>query len=243
MNERLQYKLLQYEEKPSVKVWEAISESLEDNTSFSDRLFNYEERPSPSLWNKIEPALENDNEAKLFPFTKKYKKTLTYIAAAAILGIIAITSTLLLNNKGVADELANTPVPTSNTPQQNIVNTIPDSNTSNSKSISSDSKKNETSPTVKNTRAEKSNTLNRNNRLALTGSRYLTMEDDHGKEVRLSKKAYSVFNCAENSMAAKRKNCIESIKSMQEKMATNIASPSADFAGLLEIIKSLEENN
>lgn len=243
MNERLQYRLLQYEEKPDGKVWEAISNSLEDNISLSERLFNYEERPATSLWNKIEPVLEINYDAKLVPFTKKYKKTLTYVAAAAILGIIIITSTLLLNNKGVADELANRPAPIPKTSQQNMVNSIPDSNVKNHGLMGSDTKKNTEGSTVKNAGTGKSNTPNRNNGLALIGNRYLTMEDDHGKEVRLSKKAYSVFNCAENSIAAKRKNCIESIKSLQEKMATNIASPSADFAGLLEIIKSLEENN
>ena len=243
MNERLQYRLLQYEEKPAGKVWEAISNSLDENSSFSDRLFNYEERPAASLWNKIEPALEDNNDAKLVPLTRKYKKAFTYVAAAAILAIVVIASTLLLNNKGVADELANKPTPVTNTSQQNMVTTIPDSNIKSQGSNNSDTKKNTEGSTVRNTRAGKSNTPNRNNGLALIGNRYLTMEDDHGKEVRVSKKAYSVFNCAENSIAAKRKNCIESIKSMQEKMATNIASPSADFAGLLEIVKSLEENN
>ena len=243
MNERLQYRLLQYEEKPAGKVWEAISNSLEENMSFSDRLLNYEERPASSIWDKIEPALEDNNDAKLVPFTRKYKRAFTYVAAAAILGIIVIVSTLLLNNNGVADELANRPAPVTNISQQNMVTTIPDSNIKHQGSNSSNTKKNVESTSIKNSKAGKSNTPNRNNGLALIGNRYLTMEDDHGKEVRLSKKAYSVFNCAENSIAAKRKDCIESIKSMQSKMATNITSPSADFAGLLEIIKSLEENN
>jgi hypothetical protein len=70
----------------------------------------------------------------------------------------------------------------------------------------------------------------------------MVMAKDDGHTVRLSKKAFTVFDCAENSAPHNKERCKENIQLMQQKMAASMLSPSGDFGGLIDMIKSLEEN-
>ncbi|HYH16025.1 MAG TPA: hypothetical protein VD794_12425, partial [Flavisolibacter sp.] len=72
--------------------------------------------------------------------------------------------------------------------------------------------------------------------------RYTVVAKEDGQIVRLSQKAYAVFDCAVKGVAQKSENCKENIETMQAKMATSMISPTTDFAGLIDMIKTLEEN-
>ena len=96
------------------------------------------------------------------------------------------------------------------------------------------SKNDETTSTPKN--------ANLKNSIAFASNRYVTIADDDGKKVRVSKKAYNVLNCAENRAALNNVRCKENIEAMQQKMSASLLSSSGDFAGLIDMIKSLEEN-
>ena len=69
------------------------------------------------------------------------------------------------------------------------------------------------------------------------------MANDKGKVVRLSKKVIPVFNCADNYKSSNNLACKENIELLQHKMATSLISASADFGGLVDLLKDLKENN
>jgi hypothetical protein len=87
------------------------------------------------------------------------------------------------------------------------------------------------------------NTTNTSTKNSKNANRYVTVANVDGKKVRLSKKAYTVFNCAENDLAVNNSNCKESIQNVRKKMAASMLSSSGDFGGLMDLIKDLEENN
>ena len=73
--------------------------------------------------------------------------------------------------------------------------------------------------------------------------RYTTIENGKGKVVRLSKKVIPLFNCAGDMASFDNVSCKENIQILQHKMATSSLSTSADFAGLIDMLKDLKENN
>ena len=243
MKNDLQHRMLQYQQEPSPKVWEALSARLDDDLSLGTRLYNYEQEPPAALWNNIEEALPAPGKGILVNISDRTKGLRRIVAAAIIIGIVAIAGILLYNQQNSTGTNEQLPAITSNTNNSDESADPGDQSKKGSVAKNGNNKQEKLGSTSDRNQKQETANNDRNGIAAVKDNRYLTMEDEEGKEVRLSKKAYSVFNCAENSIAARRKNCIESIKSMQETMASSIASPSADFAGLLEIIKTLEEKN
>ncbi|HYH13671.1 MAG TPA: hypothetical protein VD794_00530, partial [Flavisolibacter sp.] len=126
-------------------------------------------------------------------------------------------------------------------------------NTQNSPASTTQSTPETGSTTITNNGAVNSNTMQDNSTISqgnlantltsTTTKRYKVVAKEDGKLVRLSQKAFAVFDCAVKATANKNIRCKENIESMQEKMATSVISPTGDFAGLIDMIKTLEENN
>ncbi len=234
MNNYLQNKLLQYKITPPESVWDNINSALDEELTGTDKLYNFEQQPSSLIWKKLTSQLDADSLSgnKTTPFFKLYQKPLRYISAAAIIAIVAITITLLVNKSALTNELVYHPAVKENDPEPlKIKENIPENNVdkkSNGQNLA-------TIPNDADAQSSHSNSFIKN-------SRYLTVANQKGNSVRLSQKALRVFNCAENIAAVNNSRCKENIQSLQQKMATSLVSPSGDFAGLIDMIKRLEEN-
>ncbi len=238
MSNTPEHKLYHFEVKPSDKNWEAINNALdEQDTSFAKRLYNFEQLPPEKTWKEILPVLENLNQSQTAQVTalhNRFSKTYKYLIAASVFIIASVAVVFYLKK----DEVSSNEVVQSST-------SVP-----NTESIASP----ETTATAVTTQPIEKATGNNNKKIDVENqnetpattrqiaSRYVTMADDEGHEVRLSKKAYNVFNCAENTAAINYERCKENIQSMQQKMSATLLSPSGDFAGLIDMIKTLEEN-
>jgi hypothetical protein len=224
MSEVVKYKLENFEAQPPARVWDAIASQLdEDHPQLREKLFAYSEEPPAETWNNISKKL--DNPAPVLPIQKNRTRIFKYsmIATAVILTVIAIT---VLNNNRRKDDIAietNPPVNGTGIPKDTTINQtaqvpdtgkggIPDNQVA---AIPSHPEKN---------------------------ARYLTVAHEDGTKVRLSKKVYPVINCAQQTASAISSKCKESIKALQEKMATSVNAASTDFGGLMDMLKDLEEN-
>jgi hypothetical protein len=221
MSNPIEHKLFHYEVEPLAKNWDAISHALDDQLiPHPDRLYHFEQVPSAEIWTAMQPELDaitTIQPATVIPFYKRNSQGLKYVAAASVLVIIAIAIALLLNKDAVSNEVALQP--SIEEPKKNVVIADP-------KGSQLPDKKQEIPSSPR----------------AQFAGRYVKMADDEGKRVRLSKKAYNVFNCAENTAAINYERCKENIQTMQQKMSASVLSPTGDFAGLIEMIRTLEEN-
>jgi hypothetical protein len=240
VSEQLKYKLLHFQQKPPANMWDEIDAALDDQQStLSKKLYNYKEVPQVKNWEKIEEELNKVSKEKTIvtPFFGKLNYKL--LTAAVLIIAVSIIAFLIVNDQ-------------SSTPENDVVSITPKSETSSPAEVpfnSDDVAITETpsTPSKKNNDGTASNVPRQNQsadkKATLNDARYTTLADDDGKLVRLSKKIFPVFDCAENSTAFLRKRCQENIESLQKQMASSIVSPAADFAGLLDMLKKLEENN
>jgi hypothetical protein len=172
----------------------------------------------------------------VLPFHKPFNLLLKYAAAAAVLILLATAITLFLDKDNSSGEVAVQPII-----DQSIANAR---ESTNQKSIDLDNMlqvEAEKSETRYNAQVKKIVPDKKLDKTKLNG--YITIADGDGNKVRLSKKAFTVFNCAENSTSTDYQRCKENILLMQQKMSASLLSPSGDFGGLIDLIKSLEEND
>ncbi len=233
MSNPLSHKLYNFEELPPAKNWDAIAASL-DQPSYADRLANFGQAPDAGVWDRIEQQIHNEpGNARVVPFFKRFSTGAKYAAAAAILILLTTAITFFVNGSGSADEMARQtpPGPTTEkaetTTQQEQIPLLP-----------KEQQPEQSNKAQSSTQAPQTAQLKERK---IKTARYITVADEEGKKVRLSKKAYTVFNCAENSAAANNERCKENIQLMQQKMAVSL-SPSGDFGGLIDMLKTLEEN-
>jgi hypothetical protein len=224
MSEVVKYKLENFEAQPSARVWDAIAAQLdEDHPQLREKLFAYSSEPPAATWNNISKKL--DAPAPVLPLQKNRTGIFKYSMLAAAVILTVIVTTVLINNKRT-DDIALDPDPPVNStgiPKDsniNIIATRPDTNKS---AIPEDQVATVPDQPEKN-------------------ARYLTVAHEDGTKVRLSKKVYPVINCAQQTASAITAKCKESIKALQEKMATSVSAASTDFGGLMDMLKDLEEN-
>ncbi len=96
MDNQLQQKFSAFEAAPPEAVWQRIDAALTDAPpTFVANLQEYGEAPGEVVWRRIENELNEALPAKLVPFTTRYKRTIRYAAAAAIIGVMLIVNTLV----------------------------------------------------------------------------------------------------------------------------------------------------
>ena len=244
MSNQLQHRLFHFEVEPPARMWEAITDALEDQTSSAaDKLQQFEAVPKAAVWDKIEENLNvtTDTQPHQIPSYKRLSKPLRYGSAVAILVLVAVAIFLFTNKDMASGNLAQQPGGT--LPAQNQSNTVKASTTTPKPDRSSQStgsgKGNGTRVDRQTYNSDSENETSTTQKAA--SERYLTVATEEGTSVRLSKKVFPVFDCAEHSTAIKRFQCKENIEALQ-KMASSLASPSGDFASLMDMIKTLEEN-
>jgi cytoskeletal protein RodZ len=234
MSSQLKHKFEQFEATPPKDAWLAIEERLNNtDTTLQDRLYNFEEVPPAATWNEIATTLDNfSTQRESILLTNK--KWFRYATAAVILGVIAL-GVLTYATQKPESTIAHQPlVKQQKTLSENTKNTSANANQADASVETIIPLKEESISVPASTSAQSSTST--------IAKRYKVVAKEDGQIVRLSQKAYAVFDCAVKEAAQKSANCKENIQTMQAKMATSNISPSADFAGLIDMIKTLEEN-
>ena len=228
-------------------MWDAISDALDDqSTPASEKLRSFEATPPSRLWQQIETELDSAAEvpSRTIPFYRRYPAALRYGSAAAVLLLVAVTITLLVNNSGTntVAQQSTTSQPTGKTARatspEATVRTTDDREQQERQRGAEEWEERTGNGTA--SAADKDRTIAKTPERS-SSSRYLTVATEEGQPVRLSKKVYPVFDCAEHSSSLERFQCQENIEALQ-KMASSLGSPSGDFASLIDMIKTLEEN-
>jgi hypothetical protein len=250
MSNPLQDKLLGYEVPPPEGVWNNIAAALNEEFSptISEKLYQFEAAPPVDTWKSIETKLNTtvQERGKVIPFYTRYRRPLKYSGAVAIFAFLAVLTSLLISKK-TESEL----------PAQTV-----HSSTSKDSSKSSDQSDNKVTATEKTDvehniasasvtrrkertgkssasmaeeylpqRAERNDIVSS----SLSPDKYMIYSDGDGNAVRLPKKIFSAFACPIDDYACKQR-----LQELREKFAASAMT--ADFNGLLQILKSLQEN-
>lgn len=256
MSNQLQHKLLSYEVHPPEGVWNKIAASLDENISFtvSEKLFNYEEEPSRLVWQSISSQLENSipEQAKVVPFYIRYRRPLKYSGAVAIFIFLAMMTSLFITKKTESE-----------IPPQGISNTTTQKDSSKpssdiskgNSSVAQLSEKNKSEhliarSKVSRIRQEEDQTSSASSfesflpqqaeknemvSSSVPSDKYMMYSDGDGNVVRLPKKIFNAFACPTEDVICKQK-----LQQLKEKFAASAMT--ADFTGVLQILKSLQEN-
>jgi hypothetical protein len=247
MSSQLQHKLFQYEVEPPAGMWDAISNALDEQaTPASEKLRTFEATPPPQLWQQIETELDSESDvpSRTIPFYRRYPAALRYGGAVAVLLLVAVTITLLVNSSGTntVAQQSTTSQPTGKT----VRATSPEVTVRTTEGREQQGQQRQSEEWEERTGSGTASLGDKDRSVSKTperpsSSRYLTVATEEGQAVRLSKKVYPVFDCAEHSSSLERFQCQENIEALQ-KMASSLGSPSGDFASLIDMIKTLEEN-
>lgn len=254
MSNQIQHKLMHYEVPPPEGIWDGISQALDEALpgSVAEKLYQFEEKPPEGSWQKIESAL-NASPAKVLSFYGRNKRAFRYGGATAAMVILAMLTSLFVSKKSVSE----LPRDTSVTKKQEASTTIAPVQAPSYSSIgtgagkilkhifSSPRRSAFVIPSASsmNTVASLDKLIPRlaerkQQDISNDGfsDKYMVLSYGDGAAVRLPKKLYDAYVCPGNEPA-----CKEKIKKLQEKIATSALS--ADFAGMLDIIDHLKENN
>jgi len=253
MSSNVQKKLVEFSETPPASAWEGIVAALEGVPAYAQKLQTYETAPPAGVWDKVALQLTAP-PAKIIPLRTKLFK---YAIAAAVLVAVAAGSIFYLthttgpNLAGQSNKtsteiqkntLANTELPSKTTSGQNQENTTENSNDLNANAITESTllpfasrvhigKWHRMPARQLKIKPEEKNIIN-----TALADRYMIATTSAGTVVRLPKKAYSAYACAD---AYGDTYCKEKIASIQSKMA---ASVSTDFTDLMDLLKNLQDN-
>jgi hypothetical protein len=259
MSSDLQNKMEQWEVKPPAEAWDKIAASLDSDEEYvlSQKLSSFESQPPQHAWANIEAALAEDQPVRVVSFYQKHKHVFQYSGAAAALIIAVLLISLMVSRSSGSNELA----------QQSSVQSVPQiretpssadhQNIRTSMSAFADSQHTSTSSETV-TEAPSHTTANHpepNSHKAgkISGSsdaiadwkpamgslenRYFVHTNNKGEAVRFSSKLYDLFECSEEWTATE---CAQQIRLWQQKAATSSLYASADFTGVLEMLKGMQ---
>jgi hypothetical protein len=237
MSQELQDKLLHFTATPPERCWHALEEAIEHhNPAYVQRLSDYEQTPATHNWEAIADGLTTVNRPATvlspahFRFPAKMMVAVAVVAVLAF-GIFQIINSSSLTGASKAGTAKHLPPGTESKGLQEVMPKGAD-NSGLDQQLEMTISQEASRDTAQVTREAK-----------LKPSRYVTINNDEGKKVRLSKKAYTLMACAENSTAINYNNCKETIQMMQQKMSASLISPSGDFSGLVDMVRSVEEIN
>lgn len=257
MSSQLQNKLLHYEVKPPAEVWSKIAASLDENVipSLSEKLYQYEEVPSPQIWNKIETQLEDTpkEKNKVVPFYIRYSRPLKYSGTVAAMIVVAVSVSLLVSKRTGSESTtqnvtANKIHPDTTTFDNNSRKEI-------SETVSRSLERNGNGTSFSKTRTSRTKRVYYQSSFSLgqhflpglvergpaidastiPDDKYMIYSDGNGNAVRLPKKIYNAVACPTENDDCKRR-----LKELKEKFVS--AAITSDFNGILEILRSLQEN-
>ncbi len=254
MSNELQNKFLHYEVQPPEGVWNKIAASLDETIplSASEKLYQFETNPPASVWQNISAQLNNTvlEKVKVVPFFTRYRRPLKYSGAIAAFIFLAVITSLFISKKTESevpvDRIVNNHAAAR---KDSAKNNAPKENNSVSQII----EKNNSAPIVVKSKTSKTRfddnehftSLNENPSeeteqvhaiaASYNSDKYMIYTDGDGNDVRLPKKIFNAFACPINNT-----DCKQRLQKLREKFAESAMT--TDFTGLLQILKSLQEN-
>ena len=256
MSQQLKNKLFDYYAQPPVNAWDKINATLNENSDHrvSDKLLRYEVNPPALMWDNISASL-NEDEKPVTPFKIRFLKPLKYAAvAASIISIIVLMSLFVSRNPASGDVTKSpvnnknlaTPVLPADTEKQTDTFIENDSYTKSHEMVYTHNNRtshkrvlplypqSSVSPLT-----ELTNQVTGHNypiETSIVLDRYIIFSKSSGDAFRLSRKLYHLFNCSDTD-----ENCKENIQAIQQKMADPTLMASADFSGILDLIKNMNK--
>lgn len=260
MSSDLQNKILQWEAKPPEDTWNRIVASLEADEEYmiKQKLSSFESQPPRQVWDHIEAGLEAHQPARLVSFYQKYKRAFQYSGAAAALILAAVLINLFVAKPSVSSDLTNQSSVQS-LPYLKEGKTATDSSQTNAgANATSDSQVLTGHHSTAVTTEEISNTINHSKAshkpVKNSGyhtlmaewkqakdslvNRYFVHTNNRGEPIRFSSKLYDLFECSDEWTETE---CAQQIMLWQQKAATSAMYASADFTGVLEMLKEMGE--
>lgn len=248
MTSEMKNKLTNWEAEPPKDAWDKINASLEKDDEYllSQKLFQWQQQPAAHIWNNIEQQLSAP--ARVVPINSRNRNLIRYSTAAAAVILVAILAAVLVTNQTSSDSIAQgTPNSSVEEKQNTATQSNPiapaDSQTSyplaTNKPADNETPSNISSPVAK--RKQQGHTAAAGQPVTESSylDRYIVHTNQSGASVKLSKKLYDLYRCSE---LWSQEECTRQIKLWQEKAATSSMYASADFAGMLELLKSMQEN-
>lgn len=235
MSSQIQNKLLHYEVSPPPEAWDKIAASLNENIpgSFSEKLYQFETNPPKQVWEKIDQNLDSKKqEAKVVPFYVRYRRPLKYSSAIAIFIFAAVLVSLLISKKTESELPVDHTVNISTKKDSSIL--FESKEDQQKKSVSTKNN----SPSVSKTSQVTVNPVDNDIVSGNLSDKYMIYYDADGNTIRLPKKIFNAFVCPLDR--PDNADCKQRLKKLKEKFASSAVT--ADFNGILEILRSLQEN-
>lgn len=252
MNPDIRQKLFDYAEAPPVSAWEGIAAALEPAPAYAQKLYDFEAAPPEATWEKVAAQLAAP-ETKVIPLRTKLFK---YAIAAAVLGIIAAGSIFYLKNQAGPNLATH---PQNNTPDNLNKNTLLDNPSETTATAPEEATTGNDALSAMETGISKQAVVRFSPRVRIAknqvmarqitikpeiramidteiADRYMIATTSAGQAVRLPKKCYSAYACAD---AYADSYCKERISSIQSKMAASVAT---DFTEFMDLLKKLQDN-
>lgn len=257
MNGDFQKRLFHYQVKPPASTWNSLAARLDEPFSgYPEKLLAYQQSPPAAIWDQIAPLIDiPGREGKIFSMRK-----LVRYAAVAVLILLAGFGIFLMQDSGreakqesltvqknpVSIPGASSPAATVPEIKGNataktgpaVIAALPvQKKISYSRLAASKILKPVYRSQANLQVSEQAPNLKEKNMVNTTwAERYMIATSTSGKVVRLPKKAYAAFACVEATDLA----CKEKMASMQSRLAA--ASVTTDFAGFLDLLNNLQDN-
>lgn len=236
MNSNLQDKLHEFSAAPPDGLWTKIADALDENENYAQRLFDYEEQPPANAWPSIESSLNDAVPAKVIPFTKRWKLPLRYIAVASLITVFLVTVTLTVRRTKAGDlEAENLSSTKNNSVQPAKQPTVKLTQTAAEEPVRNNPSFNPVEAGETTSRSLTATTTPAIEKEGNTPSnRYLVLNGDDGKLVKVPKKLASLIHCKDGDS-----ECLQRLQKLRQTMADNAMS--ADFTGILEMLRQLQQ--
>lgn len=257
MSNRIKNKLYNYEETPPLQVWDKVAASLTElDETFENKLFHFQQQPPQNTWDKIAEKLDDElpTKTKVVPL-HRFPKLFKYAIAAAVILFMALGASYFTTTKTTAvsaiKPLAiHTPRKVT-IPQQPVYNT---SVTATTLAVSNTTQKTKKKNTflhlasvkfasavhlpLKSLQTNALAIVPKEKQLINTGDadRYMIALANNGNAVRLPKKVYPSFACAD----ASDNMCKQKLASLQQQMASSLTT---EFTGIIDLLQNLQDNH
>lgn len=254
MHPDIRHRLTNFSEVPPASAWQRIADRL-DTPAYAQKLYNFETAPPAAAWEQIQKKVAG-TEAKIVPLRTKLFK---YAIAAAVLGAIAAGSIFYLTD-GTTNLATTQPQrdASDHATKEALLNTPPQHTPKNEAAENENDELNSSAGLKENgmasnrvvhfsSRVRVSNKALAANQITVSPeekagidtelpNRYIIATTASGKVVRLPKKAYSDYACAERFQ---NNLCKEKIAAIQSKVAASVAT---DFTDFMDLLKKLQDN-
>lgn len=252
MSTPLQNKLLSYTVQPPERVWDSIAASLNNReTALATKLQQFEVTPPEKVWNNIEKQLPAATPVRSI----KSKNIRAYAAAAAVLIAVIFTVIYTKESNTAPQRATYVQQPQNQNPVSQTAGAAPYPSSPAPAATAENSRNtNYTRKSFEDDRGFVAHTLPVQQLAAADADmsfiptvatpvqtvpapteKYMVYSDEDGNAMRLSKKIFDFFSCA-----SKRPDCRHQLQQLQQQFAT---TSTTDFAGVVELLRKLNEEN